>query len=321
MRAILLLFSYAWDTNLNMNTMDWDKLRLFHTVAEAGNLTHAGKALGLSQSAISRQISALEGMLGVSLFRRHARGLVLSEQGQMLHETTKEIYEKLASIKGQLVDTHHRPQGPLTVSAPEMIASTLIAPQIYRFKEKYPDIQLTVIFEERVINLNTKQADIAIRLKKPKEADHIQRQLATIHFHICGSKDYFETHGKPKKIEELKNHCLIAFPDDAQAPFPQPNWLYDLGSIDVNKHNNLVMMNSMYAIYRAVREGAGIAVLPAYMIKERDNLEIIFPELARPTIDMYFVYAEERRNSRRIQAFRDFMLENVRETGLIEGSE
>lgn len=301
-----------------MNSMDWDKLRLFHTVAEAGNLTHAGKALGLSQSAISRQISALEGMLGVSLFRRHARGLVLSEQGQMLHETTKDIYEKLSKIKGQLVDTHHRPQGPLTVSAPELVASTLIAPHLYRFKEKYPDIQLTIIFEERVINLNMKQADIAIRLKKPKEVDHIQRHLAKIHFHICGSKEYFELHGYPKMIEDLKNHCLIGFPDDAMAPFPQPNWLYEIASIDTNKNNNLIMMNSMYAIYRAVRKGAGLAVLPDFMINEHDNLEIIFPDLERPTVDMYFVYAEERRNSRRIQAFRDFLLENIDETDLAD---
>ena len=172
-----------------MNTLDWDKLRIFHVVAEAGSLTHAGKELNLVQSSVSRHISALEDSLGVSLFRRHARGLVLSEQGEMLKEATQDIYDKLSLIKGQLVDTHLQPEGPLTVIAPELIGSTLIAPRIAKFRERYPDIQLTLLFEERIINLNMKKADIAIRLTKPKEVDHIQRYLSTIHFYMCASSD------------------------------------------------------------------------------------------------------------------------------------
>lgn len=294
-----------------MNNLDWDRLRLFHTVAEVGSFTHAGKSLGITQSSVSRQISKLEEEVGVQLFRRHARGLVLSEQGEMLHEITKDMYEKLSLIQGKLVDTHRQPEGPLTVSAPELIGSTLIAPHLEKFKREYPDIQLTVIFEERIVNLNMKKADIAIRLKKPKEIDHIQRFLAKIHFHICGAKEYFEEYGYPTNIGDLKDHCLLAFPEESQAPFPQPNWLYDVADIDIKKHNNLIMMNSMYAIYRAVRKGAGIAVLPDFMIRQRENLEIIFPSLERPTVDMYFVYAEERRHSKRIQAFRDFLIENI----------
>ncbi len=201
-----------------MEALDWDKLRFFHTVAEAGSLTHAGKSLGLSQPAVSRQISTLEESLGVSLFRRHARGLVLSEQGEMLHETTKEIYQRLSIIKGQLVDTHQQPEGPLTVIVPELIGSTLIAPRIAQFKDQYPKIQLTLLFEERIINLNMKKGDIAIRLRKPKEADHIQRYLATINFHVCASKDYLKKHGVPKSADDLKNHTLLGMPPEIQAP-------------------------------------------------------------------------------------------------------
>jgi len=299
-----------------VQSTDWDKLRIFHAVAEAGSLTEAGKALQLSQSAVSRQISTLEDSLGIALFRRHARGLVLSEQGEMLYETTKKVSHELHGIKGKLVDTHRRLAGPLIVSAPELIGSTLIAPRLFRFKEEYPDIQLTVMFEERIFNLNTKKADIAIRLKRPKEVDHIQKQLTTIHFHMCASREYLEKHGYPETMDDLKNHCLISFPDKTQTPFPQPNWLYDVASIDIHKHNNIVMMNSIYAIYRAVYHNSGIAVLPHYMIKQDDNIEIIFPNVTPSSVDVYFVYAEERRNSQRIQVFRDFLIENITDRDL-----
>lgn len=301
-----------------MQSTDWDKLRIFHAVAEAGSLTEAGKELRLSQSAVSRQISTLEESLGVALFRRHARGLVLTEQGEMLYETTQKVSSELTGIQGKLVDTHRRLSGPLTVSAPELIGSTLIAPRLHRFKEEFPDIQLTVIFEERIFNLNTKQADIAIRLKKPKEADHIQKQLATINFHICASKNYLEKYGYPEKIEDLKNHCLISFPNRTETPFPGASWLHNQVGIDLSKHNNLIMMNSVYAIYRAVQKNSGIAVLPDYMIHHAKNVEIILPKLERPSVNMYFVYAEERRHSQRIQAFRDFLIKNIKDTDLRE---
>ena len=299
-----------------MDNTDWDKLRLFHTVAEAGSLTHAGKTLGLTQSSVSRQISSLEKSLGVQLFRRHARGLVLSEQGEMLHETTKEIYQKLSGIKGVLVDTHRKPQGPLTVLAPELIGSTLIAPRLYRFREQYPDIQLTVIFEERIINLNTKKADISIRLKKPKEADHIQRKLSTIDFHVCASNAYIEKYGMPQTVDDLKDHCLITFPDGLAGPIGQGQWLLDMAKIDPDKHSNIIFMNSMYAIYRAAQKDAGIAILPDYMIHYAQNMTTIPLKVKEPSVDLYFVYADERRHSKRIQAFRDFLIDNIKDTPL-----
>ena len=299
-----------------MDKTDWDKLRLFHTVAEAGSLTNAGKTLGLTQSSVSRQISSLEKTLGVQLFRRHARGLVLSEQGEMLHETTQDIYEKLSRIKGILVDTHRKPEGPLTVISPELIGSTLIAPRLYRFREEYPDIQLSVIFEERIINLNMKKADISLRLKQPKEIDHIQRKLTTIDFHVCASKAYLEKYGTPKTVDDLKDHCLITFPDEIASPVGQSQWLLETAKVNPLKSNNIIFMNSMYAIYRAVQKDSGIAILPDYMIEYAQNIRFIDIDVKEPSADLYFVYAEERRHSKRIMAFRDFLIDNIKDSQL-----
>ena len=93
--------------------MDWDKLKVFHAAAEAGSFTHAGEQLGLSQSAVSRQVSALEHELGVSLFHRHARGLILTEQGELLYRTAHEVFMKLEAARAKLTDTRERPNGEL----------------------------------------------------------------------------------------------------------------------------------------------------------------------------------------------------------------
>lgn len=296
--------------------MDWDKLRIFHSVAESGSLTNAGKTLNLSQSSVSRQITTLEESIGVALFRRHARGLVLTEQGELLHQATRDVYQKLAGIKNQLIDTQRRPEGPMTVTVSEFIASTWLAPKLAEFRERYPTIQLTVLVDDRILNINMKEADAAIRLRKATEPDLVQRHLSTIRFHICGSKKYFEKHGYPETVTDLKDHFLIAYPENITGPLKNPNWLFDVTGVDPKTQNNLMMVNSMYGIYRSVKTGAGIAALPDYLINEDPDLEVILPRIERPPIDMYFIYAEERRNSRRLIVFRDFLIENIKATPL-----
>lgn len=295
--------------------MDWDKLRIFHAVAEAGSFTHAGEALNLSQSAVSRQISTLEESLGVSLFHRHARGLLLTEQGELLQKTAREIFGKLSMIEGQLLDSRQLPEGPLRITTTEFIGSTWLAPRMADLRDRHPDIQLTLLLDDRILNLGMREADAAIRLYKPEQPDLIQRQLATINFHIYASRAYIDQHGKPKDVTDLRNHTLIGYPEGTPAPFADQNWLFRIAGVDPQDHNNLLMMNSLYAIHRAVEGGAGLATLPDYLIAgSQGDLEPILPDLTPPAVDMFFVYPEERRHSRRIAIFRDFLLKHVGNT-------
>jgi DNA-binding transcriptional LysR family regulator len=295
--------------------MDWDKLRIFHAVAEAGSFTHAGESLNLSQSAVSRQISSLEDSLGITLFHRHARGLLLTEQGELLHKTAKDIFGKLSMIEGQLSDSKQLPEGPLRITVAEFIGSTWLAPRLNELLEKHPDLQLTILLDDRVLNLGMREADAAIRLHMPEQPDLIQRQLKTINFHICASKKYLGKYGTPESARELKKHTLIGYPENTPAPFNDPNWLFRLAGTDPEDNNNLIMMNSMYAIHQAVIHNSGIACLPDYLINDNNDIVTILPEAERPGVEMYFVYPEERRNSSRIAIFRDFLLEHVNKTG------
>lgn len=295
--------------------MDWDKLRIFYAVAEAGSFTHAGDSLNLSQSAVSRQISTLEESIGVTLFHRHARGLILTEEGELLQTAAADIFGKLAMIEGQLADARKLPEGPLRITVAEFLGSTWLAPKLERLRREHPDVQLTMLLDDRIFNLNMREADAAIRLYKPEQPELIQKQLTQIHFHICASKDYLKSKGTPKTVKDLKKHTLIGYPENVPAPFADPNWLFRIADIDAQSvASDTIMMNSIYGIYEAVKSGAGIAALPDYMIARDKEIVQILPEAKRPPVDVYFVYPEERKNSKRISIFKDFLLKTIAET-------
>lgn len=295
--------------------MDWDKLRIFYAVAQAGSFTHAGDTLNLSQSAVSRQISTLEESIGVTLFHRHARGLILTEEGELLHKTAGEIFGKLAMIEGQLADSRQLPEGPLRITVAEFIGSTWLAPKLAQLREEHPDIQITMLLDDRILNLGMREADAAIRLYKPEQPDLVQKHLTDIHFHICASKDYLKKYGTPKTVKDLKDHTLIGYPENVPSPYADPNWLFRTAELDQGA-SNTIMLNSIYGIFEAVKAGAGIAVLPDYMIASDSNVDQILPDAIRSPVGVYFVYPEERRHSKRIDIFRDFLLKTIEETKL-----
>ncbi len=295
--------------------MDWDKLRIFYAVAEAGSFTHAGETLNLSQSAVSRQISTLEESIGVTLFHRHARGLILTEEGELLHKTAGEIFGKLAMIEGQLADSKQLPEGPLRITIAEFIGSTWLAPKLAQLRAEHPDIQITMLLDDRILNLSMREADAAIRLYKPEQPDLIQKHLTDIHFKICASKEYLKKNGTPKSVKDLKKHTLVGYPDNVPAPFADPNWLLRVAEFEEGT-GSVIRMNSIYAIFEAVKSGAGIAALPDYLIASDKDMVPIIPEATRPAVGMYFVYPEERRHSKRIGIFKDFLLKTIGETKL-----
>jgi DNA-binding transcriptional LysR family regulator len=294
--------------------MDWDKLRVFHAVAEAGSFTHAGETLNLSQSAISRQVSALEHDLTVPLFHRHARGLVLTEQGELLFSTTKEVFAKLTTAETMLMDSTERPSGPLKVSTTVAFGSIWLTPRVKTFIDLYPEITLTLLLTDEELDVAMREADMAIRLNPPTEPDLVQRRLMTLHTHVYASPDYLQTHGMPNSIADLATHNLIIYGEDIRPPTAHVNWLMDAVRAARITPNNVLKVNNIYGIYRAVQSGVGIAALPDYAVRQISNLVRIFPEHQGPEFDAFFVYPEELRNSKRLIVFRDFLLSEIRDS-------
>lgn len=291
--------------------MDWDKLRVFHAVAEAGSFTHAGESLNLSQSAVSRQISALEESLNVPLFHRHARGLILTEQGELLFRTAREVFSKLAMTEAQLLESRERPQGPLKVTTTVAFGSLWLTPHIRDFVELYPDIQVSIILDDGELDLAMRQADMAIRMMPPRQPDLIQRHLMDLRYNVYAAPEYLARFGVPKTIEELDNHRIVVYGDDVRPPVDSVNWLLKAGARNDTPRRPILKVNNIYGIFRAVQSGLGIAALPDYFSREATNLKEILPELRGPVIETYFVYPEELRHSKRIAVFRDFLLKKI----------
>ena len=294
--------------------MDWDKLRIFHSVAEAGSFTHAGDVLNLSQSAVSRQISALEESLRVPLFHRHARGLILTEQGELLYRTAHEVFGKLAMAEAQLTESKDRPRGLLKVTTTVALGSTWLAPRMTEFLEVYPEIELCLILTDLELDLSMREADIAIRLSPPRQADLIQRHLLTTHMHLYASPGYLKRYGLPRTPAEIDGHRTIVYSEDARPPVPGVNWLLELGRGNNDQREPAMTINNVYAILRAVQSGAGLGALPSFMVQGMNDLVAVLPEIDGPQIDAYFVYPEELRHSKRISVFRDFLLRKVAES-------
>jgi DNA-binding transcriptional LysR family regulator len=293
--------------------MDWDKLRIFHTVAEAGSFTHAGERLNLSQSAISRQIGALEEGLGQLLFHRHARGLILTEQGELLHRTVRTVFQELTMVESRLSDNRERPSGPLKISTTVAFGSSWLTPRIKDFIELYPEIEISLLLTDEEVDLSMREADIAIRMAPPRQPDLIQRRLLTLLTHIYASPSYLEKNGVPKTVEDLEHHRLIIYGFDTPPPVASINWLLDVGTMPDKRRKAVLRVNNLYGVYRAARSGLGLAALPDYMIPEDIDITRVLPELSGPSIQTYFVYPEELRHSKRISIFRDFLLQKVAE--------
>ena len=292
--------------------MDWDKLRVFHAVAEAGSFTHAGDTLNLSQSAVSRQISALEENLQVPLFHRHARGLILTEQGETLNRTVREVFAKLAMTEALLTESKEKPVGRIKVTTTVGFGSSWLAPRLQGFLEAYPDVSISLLLDDSELDLAMREADVAIRMHPPKQPDLVQRHLLTMHWHVCASPEYLKKYGVPQRPEDLDEHKLILF-GQHHPPVIEINWLAEAGRRPGNPRRALLEVNSVHAVLLAIRSGLGIGALPDYAMAENPDLVRILTDLKGPKVDVYFVYPEELRNSKRVAVFRDFLLARLAE--------
>jgi DNA-binding transcriptional LysR family regulator len=292
--------------------MDWDKLRIFHAAAQAGSFTRAGETLNMSQSAVSRQVSALEQELGTPLFHRHARGLILTEEGELLMHAARDIALKLEEVRGQLVDARGQPTGVLRVTTTVGLGSTWLTSRIHEFIDLYPGIHLELILDDSELDVAMRQADVAIRLRAPTQPDLIQRKLFTVHFHVYASPAYLKRFGQPYTVDDIDNHRIVVFGENAPTYLKDMNWLCSAGRDPGQPRSAALSVNNVVAIRRAVERGVGIAMLPDYIVGPDADLVAVLSDYEVPSFDCFFVYPEELRDSARVTVFRDFLIANAR---------
>jgi len=293
--------------------LDWDKLRIFHTAAESGSFTHAAEKLGMSQSAVSRQISALEDDLGLKLFIRHARGLVLTEVGEQLFRTAHRMHWELQQVETQMSESQEVPTGPLVVTTTVGIGSTWLSSRIYEFLELFPEIQIEIKLNDAELDLAMREADVAIRLHRPNQSEMIQRKLFTLHNHFYASRDYLAANGEPQVVEDLDQHRVISFGEPVPSFLGDINYLERLGRRDSSPRRPTLKVNAIYGMMQACRAGIGIAMLPDYVTEGESVLQRVLGGIELPAYEAYFVYPPALKNSKRVGVFRDFLVGKARE--------
>ena len=297
--------------------IDWDRVRVFRGVAEAGSFTRAAETLGLSQSAISRQISALEEDLRTSLFHRHARGLVLTEQGEILLETAQELAARMAAVESRLDEAKDHPAGHLKINTTVGFGTVWLTAHLGEFLDLYPEITVSLIVIDTELDLSMREADVAIRLNPPRQPDLIQKRLMTVHTHLYAAPEYLEAAPLLATPEDLDRHRLIVYGAEATPPpVPSLNWVLIAGRAEDDlrpPRRPTLLINNVYGMLRAAERGLGVASLPDYLCSTSRRLVRVLPQLEGPTFDAYFVYPEEMRASKRVSVFRDFLLRKMAE--------
>ncbi len=246
--------------------MDWDKLRIFHAAAQAGSFTHAGETLNMSQSAVSRQVSGLEQDLGVALFHRHARGLILTEQGEHLFRTVNDVMQKLEGVRSRLTEASEKPTGPLRLTTTVGLGSTWLTDRIHEFIDLYPDVRLQLILDDEELDLGMREADVAIRLRQPTQPDLIQRQPVHGAHAPLRRAGYLERFGRPQTLADLDGHRIVTFGVPVPQYLKDVNWLEVAGRDPGNPRTAILRINNLLSIKNAITRGIGIAVLPDYMV-------------------------------------------------------
>ncbi len=288
--------------------MDWDKLRIFHAVADAGSLTHAGDALHLSQSAVSRQIRALEESLNTTLFHRHARGLILTEQGELLFDATSSMIKRIDAATARIRDSEEEVFGKLRVTTTHGFGVLWLAPRLAKLYEKYPELNIDLMLEDRVLDLPMREADVAIRMKEPSQADLIRKRLMSVRMRLYASPEYLAARGEPKQLEDLSQHRLICQNTTSAQVGAGKELVQQLLTYEMPA---TLTVNNYFGVLQAVIAGLGIGVLPDYIIEDFPRVVRVLPDVESVEVPVFLAYPEELRHSKRVAAFRDFVQEEI----------
>ncbi len=298
----------------NGTNFDWHKLRAFYMVARTENISFAAKKLGLSQPALSRQISILENSLNVQLFYRHSRGLKLTRQGEIIYEATKEIFEKITNIQSLLTLDMEAAKGPLKIGTTITLSSAWLPKFIAEFSLTYPEINISIVGRNEAFDFSCGEADVALTPSLPDDKRLISHHLTNFHSKMYASKEYINEFGAPQTVEELIHHRLLDLEDEPSMTHLSYNfhWMLQVGMPKGKKRKPFISLNNTLGLIELAKQGVGIINLAEEMYTANPaNLVPVLPHISGPETPLYFIYNDTLKDSQRIKVFLDFLKERV----------
>lgn len=295
--------------NLRIRMFEWDDLRHFLAVMRAGSLAGAAKTLGVHATTVGRRIESLEARAGTQLFERHGRTWVPSAAGRALTPRAERVELEMLALERELDGADARLAGTVRVSATEMLATRFIAPHLAAFKARYPSIVLDLHCTNRPVDLERREADIALRLARPHHPSLVTRRLGAIPLALYASRGYLDARGRPDAPDDhLRGHDVILFAD-ARAFRIENEWM--LARLDGAQI--VARSDSVSSIYGATVAGVGIALLPQSVADAEPSLARIATRTLPEPREIWQTIHEDLRDNARVRAVLDFLGEILRE--------
>jgi len=290
-----------------------DRLRAmnaFVRVAELGSLSAAARSLATTQPTVSKLIAALEGSLDVRLLERSASRVMVTDEGLRFVESARRLLEDYEEAVADLNQGTREPRGLVRISAPMALGELKLNPLMLRSLQQYPELRIDLVLEDRFVDPVEERFDLTVRIGGALPPDLVARPLATWPRYIVASPDYIRRHGRPRRPTDLSRHQFLRY----------PNWTGDKvtlsgtdGTLDlpvVTRYS----INHAVALLDAVREGAGIAFQPCWMVKdllERRELVRLLPAWDGPSQTVHLMYPRHRRQAMRVQVMKDLLVREI----------
>lgn len=292
------------------------EMEAFATVVDQGGFTDAAKKMGISKSAVSKHVSSLETRLGARLLNRTTRRVSPTEIGLAYYDRARRVLNDAGEADALVTAMQSAPSGMLRVSVATDFGVNHLSPILGDFLHTYPEITVNMVLNNRYVELISEGFDMAIRVGELEDSSLRARKLTETNKRMIASPDYFQKHGRPQRIDDLNDHKLLHYSNQAAgnvwkitAPSGEQRQVRTAGSLTVNDGQSLL---------NAAIGGLGIAYLPSFLYAEslrQGLLEDAIPDLPMETQGIYAIYPPGRYTQPKVRAFIDFLVEKFRDTG------
>lgn len=288
---------------------DWNDLKYFLAVGRSGSTLSAAKSLRVNQSTVHRRIQELERQLGCELVRRHPSGYRLTELGEYVRDYATRVETAATDFQRAVSAKSDETSGIVKVTCPEALGPRLIGARlIEKFNARYPEVRIEFVMSDRIIELGSGEADIAIRAKRPDEGALVGRKIADSPWAVYASRSYVTRRGRIGDPAQIDRHSVVVF-SGALSEHPAARWVK---SVAPNAHV-AATANSLAALLPSVRSGAGIALMPTIVGDNEKDLVRVLDLASEMATPFYLLTHQDLRRTPRIRAFFDFIIEHLDE--------
>lgn len=286
--------------------MDWDHFRFYLELARSGTLAGAARRLAVEHTTVSRRIQTLEKQLGAALFAREAGGHRLTEAGRQLLPAVEAMESAVLGMERVAPASHEGPSGLVRVGATEGFGTLVLAPQLARLTQQHPHLSIDLLALPRMLHLSRREADIVISLERPTRGSVVVSRLSDYRLYLYGQREYLARKPLIRGPEDLHHHAFVSYVDDLL-------FTKELQFLDtLHKPERFAFRStSITAQYEAVRAGAGLAVLPAFLADKDPVLSRVLPGTAEFTRTFWMSMPSEAKHLARMQVTWAFLRETA----------